>query len=158
MTDDLEARARKALLYESHGEESDLPEQLANEIARLRAEVERLKGERDAYKKDFDDMQEQRDEISQAAGRAAGDYVRRVDDLEAERDAVLVREAALRDGLDRLQCMERVYRERHDFHGDGHLETGRAWDHMRRAGDIARATLAAHPAPEPAGEGETDDA
>ena len=41
-----------------------------------------------------------------------------------------------------LAIAESSYRLVHDLKGDGHTETGRAWDHMRRSGDALRAALA----------------
>lgn len=43
--------------------------------------------------------------------------------------------------LEALAAAEKEYRFRHDLHGDDDMQTGRAWDQMRRAGDIARAYL-----------------
>ena len=44
--------------------------------------------------------------------------------------------------LDELQDAEKIYRMCHDIDGDGHMNTGRAWDRMRRAGQRAREALA----------------
>ena len=41
----------------------------------------------------------------------------------------------------KLADAEAEYRRCHDVFGDGHIQAGRAWDAMRRAGDEARATL-----------------
>ncbi|WP_375414518.1 hypothetical protein [uncultured Bradyrhizobium sp.] len=51
-----------------------------------------------------------------------------------ERDA-LVR------ALDDLQSAETIYRMCHDLDGDGHINTGRAWNKLRQAGQRARAAL-----------------
>ena len=42
-----------------------------------------------------------------------------------------------------LERAESRYRIAHDIHGGSSLETGRAWDLMRRAGDYVRQALAA---------------
>ncbi len=44
--------------------------------------------------------------------------------------------------VENLAGAEAAYRIAHDLHGGGSLQSGRAWDRMRRAGDEARATLA----------------
>lgn len=44
--------------------------------------------------------------------------------------------------LERLVYCEAHYRGVHDLKGDGHLDTGRAWDKLRKAGDHARAIIA----------------
>ncbi len=49
--------------------------------------------------------------------------------------------AKAREALTALQDAERRYRQEHDLHGDGSTKAGRAWDVMRRKGDIARAAL-----------------
>ena len=58
----------------------------------------------------------------------------------------LARKAASADKLveaaDDLANAERAYRLCHDLKGDGHNETGRAWDYMRRCGDKLRQALA----------------
>lgn len=41
----------------------------------------------------------------------------------------------------KLSDAERGYRLCHDVKGDGHIETGRAWDYMRKCGDELRAAL-----------------
>lgn len=51
--------------------------------------------------------------------------------------------ARIREALDDLQRKEAKYRAKHDLHGDGSIIAGRAWDHMRRAGGIAREALKA---------------
>lgn len=38
---------------------------------------------------------------------------------------------------------EKQYRHNHDHYGPSDLRTGNSWDHMRRAGDKARAFLEA---------------
>ena len=43
----------------------------------------------------------------------------------------------------RLAGAELNYRNDHDQKGDGHIETGRRWDAMRRAGDAIRAYFTA---------------
>lgn len=45
------------------------------------------------------------------------------------------------DLLDSLQKAEALYRYCHDFNGADHINTGRAWDEMRRAGNSARQAL-----------------
>jgi hypothetical protein len=61
-----------------------------------------------------------------------------------ERSATLqARIEMLRGALEILADAERDYRVIHDLQGDGHMDTGRAWDHMRWAGDRAREFLAA---------------
>jgi hypothetical protein len=47
----------------------------------------------------------------------------------------------LADALLELADAEKNYRWLHDTQGGGHIDTGRAWDKMRRAGDKARAAL-----------------
>ena len=47
--------------------------------------------------------------------------------------------------LDELERAECNYRADHDVRGDGSLETGRAWDHMRHCGERASTFLKAHP-------------
>jgi hypothetical protein len=49
----------------------------------------------------------------------------------------------VRQALQELQLCEAAYRHAHDVHGADDLRCGRAWDQMRRAGDAARAVLAA---------------
>lgn len=53
---------------------------------------------------------------------------------------------AAQDGLveaaGELAFAEAEYRRKHDLCGRGHIDTGRAWDRMRRAGDKVRAALA----------------
>lgn len=41
----------------------------------------------------------------------------------------------------RLAEAEATYRITHDTRGDGHIETGRAWDKLRQAGDALRREL-----------------
>jgi hypothetical protein len=48
--------------------------------------------------------------------------------------------------LDKLQKAESKYRQTHDQFGTGNLDTGRAWDALRRAGDDARQVLGKLPA------------
>ena len=43
--------------------------------------------------------------------------------------------------LAELEQAEASYRRAHDLKGDGHIQTGRAWDLMRRAGQKARDAL-----------------
>jgi hypothetical protein len=50
--------------------------------------------------------------------------------------------AAAKDGT-ALAKAEEVYRSYHDRCGDGAIETGRAWDVMRRTGERMRTSLAA---------------
>jgi hypothetical protein len=50
---------------------------------------------------------------------------------------------SLADALRELADAEKNYRWLHDTQGGGHIDTGRAWDKMRRAGDKARAKLEA---------------
>lgn len=45
------------------------------------------------------------------------------------------------NALRRLTDAEMKYRHAHDLHGDGSLDSGRAWDKMRQAGDHARDLL-----------------
>ena len=45
------------------------------------------------------------------------------------------------DEAAKLADAEWRYRLCHDLKGDGHIETGRAWDYMRRCGDKLRAAL-----------------
>lgn len=47
----------------------------------------------------------------------------------------------LRNALSELARAEATYRGMHDLKGGQHIETGRAWDEMRRAGDRARELL-----------------
>lgn len=47
----------------------------------------------------------------------------------------------LTKALEDLQDAEQAYRMCHDLDGDGHVNTGRAWDKMRRAGRRARSAL-----------------
>ena len=49
--------------------------------------------------------------------------------------------AEMSDALQALALAEANYRKKHDLLGSGHIETGRAWDIVRRAGDAARAIL-----------------
>jgi len=51
-----------------------------------------------------------------------------------------------RDALNDLQLLEAEYRHAHDHAGDGSQAAGAAWDHMRAAGDRARALLERWPA------------
>jgi len=51
---------------------------------------------------------------------------------------------AMAGALDELANREQEYRIIHDIKGDGHRDTGRAWDLMCRAGNAARAALAQH--------------
>ncbi len=51
----------------------------------------------------------------------------------------------LREALRELANAEADYRRLHDLYGRGHIQTGRAWDRMRRAGDAARAALGEKP-------------
>lgn len=53
--------------------------------------------------------------------------------------------AAAPDLLKRLQRLEKAehdYRLVHDSNGAGHIETGRAWDRLRKEGDAARSAIA----------------
>jgi hypothetical protein len=50
------------------------------------------------------------------------------------------------EALDALQRAEAEYRATHDFKGDDHRDTGRAWDRMRAAGNAARSLLFTCPA------------
>jgi hypothetical protein len=43
--------------------------------------------------------------------------------------------------LEELQSAETTYRMCHGLDGDGHINTGRAWDKLRQAGQRARAAL-----------------
>lgn len=43
--------------------------------------------------------------------------------------------------LKELEKAEQTYRLNHDTKGDSSLDSGRAWDHMRHAGNKARALL-----------------
>jgi NTP pyrophosphatase (non-canonical NTP hydrolase) len=60
----------------------------------------------------------------------------------------LARKAASADAMaeaaDELANAESAYRLCHDLKGDGHIETGRAWDYMRKCGDHVRQALATH--------------
>ena len=47
----------------------------------------------------------------------------------------------MQSALETLAATEAFYRDVHDRFGDGHLNTGHAWDAMRRAGDKARALI-----------------
>lgn len=58
----------------------------------------------------------------------------RLDALESETQV-------LREALRELQTAEALYRQRHDMFGGDSIESGRAWDVMRRAGDRARQAL-----------------
>lgn len=61
--------------------------------------------------------------------------------------AALRSHADLVRALEELQAAETSYRMCHDLDGDGHINTGRAWDKLRQAGQRARAALAKlHPA------------
>lgn len=46
-----------------------------------------------------------------------------------------------RNALAALAVAEQHYREMHDLRGDGSREAGRAWDLLRRAGNLARTIL-----------------
>ena len=46
------------------------------------------------------------------------------------------------EALDVLQAAEAHYRKSHNAFGEGHIETGRAWDAMRRAGNKACVAVA----------------
>jgi len=50
-----------------------------------------------------------------------------------------------RERLGELEQAEYNYRADHDVLGDGSIEAGRAWDHMRHCGERSRAFLKAHP-------------
>ncbi len=74
---------------------------------------------------------------------------RRIAELEAQasldRDLILAadkRIAGLIVLLRELAEAEADYRIKHDTLGDGHIDAGRAWDKMRKAGNRARAALA----------------
>lgn len=56
---------------------------------------------------------------------------------------VWCRKDALQLALSRLAQAEHDYRLVHDSQGDGHPQTGRAWDHLRQSGNEARELLAA---------------
>lgn len=49
--------------------------------------------------------------------------------------------ADLVKALEELQAAETAYRMCHDLDGDGHINTGRAWDKLRQAGQRARTAL-----------------
>jgi hypothetical protein len=49
---------------------------------------------------------------------------------------------AMKEAARELSVAEIEYRSTHDLKGDGHIETGRAWDRMRNAGYRLRAALA----------------
>lgn len=51
--------------------------------------------------------------------------------------------AEMREALDDLQFMEKRYRAVHDAYGGASIDTARAWDKLREAGDRARAVLGA---------------
>lgn len=55
--------------------------------------------------------------------------------IKRERDALL-------EVVVKLERAERLYRREHDAHGDASVESGKAWTHMRRMGNAARAALA----------------
>jgi hypothetical protein len=46
-----------------------------------------------------------------------------------------------RKALEELELAEQHYRSDHDVKGDGSLDAGHAWDHMRHSGDHARTIL-----------------
>lgn len=50
--------------------------------------------------------------------------------------------AELLSALKELEHAENRYRADHDVMGDGSIEAGRSWDHMRHSGDRARTLLA----------------
>ena len=62
--------------------------------------------------------------------------------LLAERDRLKAERAELAKALTTLATCEAAYRELYETEGDSAIHTGHAWDHMRHAGDQARAILA----------------
>jgi hypothetical protein len=63
-------------------------------------------------------------------------------DLTAAKEAGRREAKVLQGFLDDLEKSEATYRKTHDLRGDGHRDTGHAWDVMRRSGDRARELLA----------------
>ena len=72
--------------------------------------------------------------VFKALGRAAKAWNTRTPDPQV---TALVQAAGV------LAYAEAEYRWKHDSEGDGHIETGRAWDRMRDAGKKVAAALAA---------------
>lgn len=62
--------------------------------------------------------------------------------LARERDEVRADAARLLEALEVLSTAERHYRDMYQCHGGQALDTGRAWDMLRKAGIEARAVLA----------------
>jgi hypothetical protein len=76
-------------------------------------------------------------------GRAIVDeMIAALTETAAERDRLRAEKAELVAVLKELADYEQRYRASHDQRGSGHIQTGRLWDAMRRAGDHARAALA----------------
>jgi hypothetical protein len=46
--------------------------------------------------------------------------------------------------LDRLNTAQMVYRKNYELKGDDAIETGRAWDELRKAGNAAQMLIEAH--------------
>lgn len=64
--------------------------------------------------------------------------------VQAQARIIAATEARVREletVLRTLAQAEHEYRRAHDLHGDGHPESGRAWDRLRHAGDSTRAAL-----------------
>jgi len=86
----------------------------------------------------FSEMMDELGEWKQAAGVEAGlrrEFLARAEKAEASLGALV-------KALDELQEAEIGYRMCHDLDGDGHINTGRAWDKLRQAGKRARSILA----------------
>ncbi len=85
-----------------------------------------------------------RTEVGRAWDMSPNDAGRLLRDLEATLASLARAEAdrrRLEELLSDLAAKEAAYRLAHDTHGDGHIEAGLAWDHLRRAGNRARAAI-----------------
>ena len=62
-------------------------------------------------------------------------------EIEARIERLTAENARLREALENLETAVSAYRSIHELRGGGHIETGRAWDEMRRQRNNARAAL-----------------
>lgn len=111
------------------------------EIARLRAEVERLKENVDIGGRIIG-------ELNRRHQQTAPEMAEELEKLRGKLTAAMLREAALRGAAEAVLSTAGKFE---------HYEAEMIYLAMQDPLDHLSATLAAHPAPEPAGEGETDD-
>jgi hypothetical protein len=71
---------------------------------------------------------------------ARTDVIRLLDTISADRAEIGRLRTTIEAALD-LSAAVTDYRHTHDMKGDGHIETGRAWDRMRNANTKFRTTL-----------------